>query len=124
MMVIQARPWGQYSWPFGFFSVGLIIVFTLSRQLIMTNKTVNTPKIELDMISDKSIWAVYKEHSLGYLRKTGCLYDFIVISPSVIRGALQNFGDSVCVGSPNIAEFRLATQDDFDDYKVCSKGIL
>ena len=68
---------------------------------------------------------VYKEHTLGYLFRSGKSLRLGILHTSILKGSpLNGLASDVTILPCEIEYVREATQKDFDDYRVSSKGHL
>ena len=68
---------------------------------------------------------VFKEHTLGYLYRLGKNLYIGILHASVLKGCTWSIlPDDILIASWEFEHVREATQEDFDDYRVSSKGHL
>ncbi len=68
-------------------------------------------------------YVVFKEHTLGYLFCLGKTLYLGMLHPSVLRGSPWNLlTGNVIINTFDFEHVRKATEKDFDDYRVLSKG--
>ena len=68
---------------------------------------------------------VYKEHTLGYLFRIGSRLHLGILHTSILKGSpLNELSSDVTILPCEMKHVREATQQDFDDYRVSSKGHL
>lgn len=69
-------------------------------------------------------YVVFKEHTLGYLFRLGNHFYLGVLHGSVIKGGISQMNSPYMLLCGDHEHVREATQKDFDDYRVSSKGHL
>jgi len=67
-------------------------------------------------------YVVFKEHTLGYLYRLGSHFYIGVLNGKILKGGLDSLGDDKMLFSQDFEHVRKATEKDFDDFKVVSKG--
>jgi hypothetical protein len=70
-------------------------------------------------------YAVFREHTLGYLFRIGDRLQVGILHTSILKGS--PFGratESILIFPTQFKDIREATQKDFDDFRVSSKGHL
>jgi len=70
------------------------------------------------------IHIVFKEHTLGYLFRIGNRFYIGVLHGKVLKGGLNWKNGSYMLSNHELKDVREATQEDFDSFKVSSKGHL
>lgn len=70
-------------------------------------------------------YVVFKEHTLGYLFRIGNTLYLGILHGLVLKGSPYGYlSDNITIASWEFEHVREATQQDFDDYRVSSKGHL
>ena len=70
-------------------------------------------------------YVVFKEHILGYLFYLGKTLYLGILHASILKGSLWNdLTGNVIINTFDFEHVREATQKDFDDFRVASKGYL
>ena len=70
-------------------------------------------------------YVVVREHTLGYLYRLGSCLQLGILHTSILRGSPWNaLASQIMILSNEFEHVREATQKDFDDYRVSSKGHL
>lgn len=69
---------------------------------------------------------IFKEHTLGYLFRSGNSLCLGILHASVLRGSPWNslLTGNVTIARHEMEHLRIATQKDFDDFRVVSNGHL
>ncbi len=70
-------------------------------------------------------YAVFREHTLGYLFRIGDRLYLGILHTSILKGSpFSNSTESILIFPTQFKDARKATQKDFDDFRVSSKGHL
>ena len=69
--------------------------------------------------------AVFRGHTLGYLFRIGNTLHLGILHTSILKGSsYSNLTGSIMILPQEFKDVRKATQKDFDDFNVSSKGHL
>ncbi len=69
-------------------------------------------------------YVVFKEHTLGYMYRLGSHFYIGVLNGKILKGGLDSLGDDWMLFEHEFKFVRKATEKDFDDFKVVSKGYV
>jgi len=67
-------------------------------------------------------YVVFKEHTLGYIFRLGNSFYLGVLESKILKGGLNWRNGNYTLLKHEFKFVRKATEKDFDDYKVVSKG--
>ena len=92
---------------------------------LLENKIMDYNKLIMAEENTVLAYVVFKEHTLGYLFRFRSNLHLGILHASVLKGSpLNTLSSHVTIASYEFENVREATQKDFDDYRVSSKGHL
>ena len=86
------------------------------------NGTLNFEQLLQGNENEVLVYVVFRENTLGYLFRKGKFIQMGVLASSVIRGGFNPINGPILIQETQMTELREATQDDFKEYRVSSKG--